>query len=230
MWEKVARSAADDVGVQRDIIGSIDHLGLVHCQSWAYDEPVRRLADRLATDGIYFSESILAGTSPQRLLDEAAERMLRGECSVALVVGGEALATRSAMQRGGETPNWSNPHPSPPALPIDFDEWYLPTEKAHGVLPAWLTFAMLEQARWAARGATCEDRNDLSSSQAMTVATQTACAMASMSVSDIDVFDLYSFYARSDRPATISAVTDGCWATAEAAVTSGENGQNDFEL
>lgn len=291
MWEEVARSAADDAGVPRDIIGSIDHLGLVHCQSWAYDEPVRRLADRLAAHGICLSESILAGTSPQRLLDEAAERMLRGECSVALVVGGEALATRSAMQRCGETPNWSNPHPSPPALPIDFDEWYLPTEMSHGVLPAWLTFALLEQARWAARGATSQDRNelgevmarlsavaaanpdawfrtlrsasditqpsasnrmvaypytklmtafmdvdmaaanlmvtrrtadawgvpedrraylrgwgfardaihlgtrhDLSSSQAMTVATQTACAMASMSVSDIDVFDLYSCF------------------------------------
>tara|TARA_R110002073_G_scaffold313818_6_gene485878 strand:+ start:833 stop:2371 length:1539 start_codon:yes stop_codon:yes gene_type:complete len=291
MWEEVARSAADDVDVQRDIIGSIDHLGLVHCQSWAYDEPVRRLADRLETHGIYFSESILAGTSPQRLLDEAAERMLRGECSVALVVGGEALATQSAMQRCGETPNWSHPHPSPPALPIDFDEWYLSTERAHGVLPAWLTFALLEQARWAARGATAggrnelgevmarlntvaaanpdawfrtlrsasditqpstsnrmvaspytklmtsfmnvnmaaanlmvtrrtadawgvpEDRraylrgwgfardaihlgarNDLSSSRAMTIATQTACAMASMSVSDIDVFDLYSCF------------------------------------
>ncbi len=291
MWEDVARSAADDVNVQRDIIGSIDHLGLVHCQSWAYDEPVRRLADRLATHGIYRSESILAGTSPQRLIDEAAERMLRGECSVALVVGGEALATRSAIQRSGETPNWSNPHPSPPALPVDFDEWYLPTERSHGVLPAWLTFALLEQARWAARGATPEDRNelgeimarlstvaaanpdawfrtlrsvsditqpstsnrmvaspytklmtsfmgvnmaaanlmvtrgtadawgvpedrraylrgwgfardaihlgarnDLSSSQGMTVATQTACAMASMSVSDIDVFDLYSCF------------------------------------
>jgi acetyl-CoA C-acetyltransferase len=37
---------------------------------------------------------------------------------------------------------------------VDLDEWYLPTELAHGVLPAWLTFALLEQARWAA----AEDR------------------------------------------------------------------------
>ena len=46
-------------------------------------------------------------------------------------------------------PPWSHPHPHPPVLPIDLDEWYLPTEIAHGVLPAWLTFALLEQARWA---------------------------------------------------------------------------------
>jgi len=96
MWEAVARSAADDAGVRRDVIGSIDHLGLVHCQSWAYDEPVRRLVDRLGIPGIYVSESILAGTSPQRLLDEAAERMLCGECSVALVVGGEEQLPRTA--------------------------------------------------------------------------------------------------------------------------------------
>lgn len=161
MWEEVARAAAEDAGVRRNVIGSIDHLGLVHCQSWAYDDPSGRLAERLGVPGIFLRESILAGTSPQRLLDEAAERMLRGECSVALVVGGEALATRSAMRRRGETPNWSHPHPSPPALPIDLDEWYLPTEMAHGVLPAWLTFALLDQARWAARGATSADRHEL---------------------------------------------------------------------
>lgn len=161
MWEEVARSAVDDAGVRRDVLGSIDHLGLVHCQSWTYDRPVGRLAERLGTVGIHLSESILAGTSPQRLLDEAAERMLRGECSVALVVGGEAFATRNAILRRGETPDWSHPHPSPPILPIDLDEWYLPTEIAHGVLPAWLTFALLEQARWAARGATSADRDEL---------------------------------------------------------------------
>ena len=160
MWVQLARAAAHDVGVDRDVIAAVDDLSVVHCQSWAYDDPPRRLAERLQLESAHRSESILAGTSPQRLIDAAAERMLRGETSVALVVGGEALATRREFAKVGDTPPWSHPHPAPPLLPVELDEWYLPTEIAHGVLPAWLTFALLDQARWAARGGRAEDRRE----------------------------------------------------------------------
>jgi len=171
MMELMARAATDDAGARGDALGAIDDLSVVHCQSWAYDDPSRRLADRLDLTGITTHESILAGTSPQRLLDAAAERMLAGATEVALVVGGEALHTRRVHDRAGITPPWSHPHPTPPVLPIDLDEWYLPTEIAHGVLPAWLTFALLEQARWAARGATAEDRRRLGATMARLSAT-----------------------------------------------------------
>lgn len=157
MWQQVARLAADDAGARVDPLAHVDDLGLVHCQSWAYDDPSGRLAELLGLDGAHRHESILAGTSPQRLLNAAAERMLRGETRVALVVGGEALAERRRHDRAGQVPPWQHPHPNPPVLPIDLDEWHLPTELAHGILPAWLTFALLEQARWAARGGTEAD-------------------------------------------------------------------------
>jgi len=152
MWDQLVRAAALDGSARHDVLGQVDYLGLVHCQSWAYDHPVDRLAQRLGITPARGVESILAGTSPQRLLDEAAASMLKGDTSVAMVVGGEALASRRRFDRNGEIPPWSHPHPDPPLLPIDLDEWHLPTEMAHGVLPAWLTFALLEQARWAARG------------------------------------------------------------------------------
>jgi len=161
MWELMARAAAADVGTGAEVIDAIDHLGVVHCQSWAYDHPSARLASALGLEGIRCEESILAGTSPQRLINAAAERMLAGECEVALVVGGEALATRRRYAKAGERPPWRHPHPDPPALPVDLDEWYLPTEIAHGVLPAWMTFALLEQARWAARGGVPADRREM---------------------------------------------------------------------
>jgi len=163
MWDAVSRSAASDVGISRDIISSVDDLSLVHCQSWAYDQPGERFAEQLGLGGLHCNESILAGTSPQRLIDAAAGRMLRGESNVALVVGGEAFNTLKLHRQVGEAPPWSHPHPDPPALPVDLDEWYLPTEIAHGVLPAWLTFALLEQARWAGRGGRSEDRAQLGS-------------------------------------------------------------------
>ncbi len=100
---------------------------------------------------------MLAGTSPQRLVNAAAERMLRGETEVALIVGGEALATQARLRRVGEVPRWSWPDPTPPAFPFNVAEWILPTEAAHGVLPAWLTFALLDEARRMARHASAPD-------------------------------------------------------------------------
>ncbi len=163
MWEQLARAVGRDASSNQDVLGAIDFLGLVHCQSWAYDRPADRLAQRLGITRADQVESILAGTSPQRLLNHAAVRMLQGETSVALIVGGEALATRRVFDRIGEPPPWSHPHPNPPAVPVDLDEWYLPTEIAHGVLPAWLTFALLEQARWAALGGPSGPRSELRS-------------------------------------------------------------------
>ncbi len=164
MWDQVSRAAAVDAAVgstvaARDALKAVDEIGLVHCQSWYYDDPPLRLAERLGVPNARREESILAGTSPQRLCDAAAERMLAGETSIALVVGGEALGARTRFDRAGTATGWSFPHPYPPAMPVDLDEWYLPTEIAHGVLPAWLTFALLEQARWAERGATAADRD-----------------------------------------------------------------------
>ena len=161
MWAEIARAAADDAGSGRDLLAEVDDLSVVHCQSWAYDHPAERAAERLGLGPGHREESILAGTSPQRLIDHAAERMLAGTTSVALVVGAEALHTLREYGRVGEAPPWHHQHPTPPVLPIEIDEWYLPTEIAHGVLPAWFTFALLDQARWAGRGATAQDRAEL---------------------------------------------------------------------
>ncbi|MBU6329693.1 MAG: acetyl-CoA synthetase [Acidobacteria bacterium] len=158
MWEEVTRQAIADIGTTHDVIAELDHLGVVHTQSWDYDDPAARLAERLGAHPCSGTYSILAGTSPQRLLNEAAAAMVRGEISAAVVVGAEAQATVRRATAAGETLDWSHPHPSPARVTDLLSEWYLPTELRHGVLPAWLTFALLSQARWAARGGRAEDR------------------------------------------------------------------------
>ena len=47
MWEEVARRAIDDIGTTKDAAYGLDHLGVVHTQSWDYDDPAGRLAERL---------------------------------------------------------------------------------------------------------------------------------------------------------------------------------------
>ena len=158
MWEFVSRLAIDDANTTNDVAAQLDHLAVVHTQSWDYDNPVRRLGERLGRDDVHGVSSLIAGTSPQRLIDQAAASMMRGEISTALIVGAEAQSTVRRLERDGQVPQWSFPNPNAVGIEASLSEWYLPTELRHGVLPAWLTFALLAQARWAERGGRPSDR------------------------------------------------------------------------
>lgn len=158
MWEFVSRLAIDDASTTANVAAELDHLAVVHTQSWDYDNPVLRLGERLGRDDLNGVSSLIAGTSPQRLIDQAAASMMRGEISAALIVGAEAQSTVRRLERSGDVPNWSYADLNAVGIEASLGEWYLPTELRHGVLPAWLTFALLCQARWAARGAQPADR------------------------------------------------------------------------
>ncbi|MFM7064206.1 MAG: acetyl-CoA synthetase [Actinomycetes bacterium] len=154
LWAQSVLAAAADTGVNPgEVLDQVEELAVVHCMSWQYDRPTQRLADRLNIHPGRQETSVLAGTAPQRLLDEAALRILQGSVDVAVVVGGEALATRARqIEEHGRLPDWSFPVQAQADLPVDLEEWHLPTELAHGVVPAFVTFALMEQARWADRG------------------------------------------------------------------------------
>ncbi len=150
MWADMARVAESDTGASA-LLGSVDDVSVVHCATWDYDDAPGRLAQRLGLGPGARTLSILAGTSHQRMIDAAAERLVTGEATVALVAGGEALATKKRLATTGEPLPFSFPHPNP-EFPIKFEEWFLPTEAAHGMMPAWLTFALFESGRRAAHG------------------------------------------------------------------------------
>jgi acetyl-CoA C-acetyltransferase len=151
MWTTLARRAADDCGAPA-LLDSIDAIHLVHCMSWSYDDGPQRLADSLDIAPRFTETSVLAGTSGQRMVNAAAERMLRGSSEVALIIGGEALHTRRQIRTSGEAPQWSHPAPDPSSTPLDLDEWMSPTEWAHQVIQPSLTFALLDTARRAQLG------------------------------------------------------------------------------
>ncbi len=152
MWIEVARAAAADAGIQPSL-ADLDALHVVHCMSWAYDDAPARLAARLGVAVAHSEVSVLAGTASQRMVNAAAERMLTGHSELALVVGGEALASRRRLRKNGQEPAWSHPSERIGEAPIDLDEWIWPTEWAHEVIQPTLTFAALDSARRARLGA-----------------------------------------------------------------------------
>src|SRR5437870_2591412 len=92
MWEEVVHAAAEDAG-NPDIGVDADSLQIVYCQTWPYDDPVGRLAERLGAAPRHRYYSGIGGTTPQVLVNGTAESILRGEYDLAVITGAEALDT-----------------------------------------------------------------------------------------------------------------------------------------
>jgi acetyl-CoA C-acetyltransferase len=150
----MARAAADDTGVA-NVLSTLDSVQVVYCQSWQYDDPVARLCEQIGADPRQRFYSGIGGTTPQVLVDQTAEAMLRGELDTALIVGAEALATKRALKKQGERPPWS--HRDPEKKPFPFEAIPHPAEIAHEVFQAWLTFPVFDVARRAHLGVPLAD-------------------------------------------------------------------------
>lgn len=148
MWAAVAAGAAADAGAP-SAVRSLERIDVVFCQSWTYDDPARRLAERLGATPHQACQSPMGGAVPLDLVAAAASSMLTGALDLTLVVGGEALATR---RRLAELP-WSHPAPTRQPWPIVMD----PVELRHGIFQAYTTFALLDSARRIHRGIGLED-------------------------------------------------------------------------
>lgn len=149
MWDRVCRSAANDTGVTK-VLERVDSLQVVYCQSWPYDDGPGRLAERLAIEPRHSLYSGIGGTTPQQLVQKAGECILDGAYDLALICGGEALATKRRMKKDGKKPMWSFRHPEPGPFP--FEAPFHPAEIAHEVFQAWLTFALFDIGRRAHLG------------------------------------------------------------------------------
>jgi len=144
LWEDVCRRAAGDA------LGAVDTLKIVYCQSWRYDDPPARLSERLGIEPRHRLYSGIGGTTPQVLVNDAAEAILKGECDVALLCGAEALETLRRAKKAGERLEWS--HKDPEKKPFPFEAPFHPAEVAHNVFQAWLTFPVWDVARRARLG------------------------------------------------------------------------------
>ena len=71
MWEEVVRAAAQDSG-NPSVATDVESLQLVYCQTWPYDDPVARLAERIGAQPRHGHYSGIGGTTPQVLVNETA--------------------------------------------------------------------------------------------------------------------------------------------------------------
>lgn len=90
-------AALKDTGVPTQdaqaLQNSVDSISVVANWTWPYPNTPELLANRLGCQATYLHESEHGGNAPAELFDEAARRIACGESKVAVVTGGEALAS-----------------------------------------------------------------------------------------------------------------------------------------
>ena len=158
MWERVAREAAADAGDVTAVLGGLESIDVVFSQSWQYDDPVGRLAERLSASPARRRYSGIGGTVPQVLAFEAAREIRDGHLDLALLTGAEALATVRRLKKAGERPQWSFRPAEKRPFPMDME--FDPSEISHSVFEAYLTFALFDNARRAKLGRRLEEHRD----------------------------------------------------------------------
>src|SRR3954466_7629849 len=102
--QALKRAEADSGG---KLLGEIQSLDIVNFLSWRYRDPEVQLSNRLGITPKHAYYGPVGGESPIRYLHEAAQRIARGECSVAAGWGAEAQTSGAKAQRAGIDLPWT---------------------------------------------------------------------------------------------------------------------------
>ncbi len=128
--------------------------------NWSYADPAALVADRIgATDAATIRAEI--GISQLTSVRIAAERIAAGDLDAALVVGGEAMATRLAVQRAGGTPRETDDAGAEPDERWSPEgEFMAPAEVEAGLWDPVVQYACIEAALGHAEGRTPDEHLD----------------------------------------------------------------------
>jgi acetyl-CoA C-acetyltransferase len=102
--EALKRAEQDSGG---RFLSEISSLDIVNFLSWRYRDPEQQLSKLLGITPEHAYYGPVGGESPIRYLHEAAQRIARGECSVAAVCGAEAQSTVTKADRAGVSLPWT---------------------------------------------------------------------------------------------------------------------------
>ncbi|CAK7231625.1 hypothetical protein SCUCBS95973_007981 [Sporothrix curviconia] len=118
MMLKAIRQAAQDAGLSEAALQAADSLSVVPPWTWSYPDLPGTLAADLKIKPAYTILGEHGGEQCAMLADEAARRIASGESKLAIVTGGESLASLAASQKAGKPhpAGWSAPDPAAQAV------------------------------------------------------------------------------------------------------------------
>lgn len=106
MMERVAKAAEQDSGVS-GLLSKVDAVRVVNIMSWPSDDPPADLAARVGAPEGERAYTTVGGNTPQWLVNDTAEAIVKGKTRLALLAGGEAVYTLREARKRNELPKWS---------------------------------------------------------------------------------------------------------------------------
>ena len=161
MVDAVGKAGADS-GAGAALLQAIDSLTVIRLfadSTPRFKSPFGRMvnppwsvASRIGATPREFLYPMGGGNMPQVMLSRACERIARGESSVALITGVEALRTELAARRAGITLDWNEDAPFAPDELGGHKNGFSEHEALHGVRAAINVYPLIENAIRGARG------------------------------------------------------------------------------
>ncbi len=154
-----ARQALADSGRPEALAAALDtvvffklfaDMGFLRSPQGTSRKPPRSLAQRLGIDPPQAIYSAIGGNLPQRMINDVAEAIAKGEMRTVLFAGGEALRTSGEAVRAGVQLDWNE---DPPGEFVDLGQggdMVGDFELAHGVGLPTCSYALFENA-WRGR-------------------------------------------------------------------------------
>ncbi|OZC77237.1 hypothetical protein CH251_05455 [Rhodococcus sp. 06-462-5] len=119
----IRRAAKSISGVAAaPLLSRADSIAVCHIASWSYEHPSAFLATSFGAQPSDLFDAPIGGQWPARLLDRAAARIASGESTIAVIAGGEAQASVSAMTKAGRDPadaGWTTSPGGPPSFDMN---------------------------------------------------------------------------------------------------------------
>lgn len=112
---KAIALSLQDIGLskagQEELQSNIDSVAIVRTWTWPYTDLPSLVSEKLGVKPKYMHYSAHGGNSPAKLFDEAARQIFQGNSKVAVVTGGEALASLGVCAKEGKLPppGWTKP-------------------------------------------------------------------------------------------------------------------------
>jgi acetyl-CoA C-acetyltransferase len=144
LMAEAAGRAEQDAGVS-GLLAKADSVQVVNIISWPSETPAEDLASRLGARPSETVYTTIGGNTPQWLVNETAERIVKGDVRLAVIAGAEAMHSVRLARKAGRMPPWeSRGRPQPNAG--DTRPGVSEVEQKHGATLPVQMYPMFENA------------------------------------------------------------------------------------
>ncbi|MFM8409151.1 MAG: acetyl-CoA acetyltransferase [Alphaproteobacteria bacterium] len=159
LMAEAARRAAASAGLAPEALGRLDRIAVVNLLSWRYGNAPRSLAARLGASPREEIYTTIGGNTPQSLVNRTAADIAAGRVEMALIAGGEAMATLRRAQKAKLRLAWSGEGEGRPESFGDARDGTCQVETDHGLMMPVVVYPLFENAIRASRGRSIADHS-----------------------------------------------------------------------